>query len=149
MPRTPAIPMDNPFHGSYECELSAGDSFSILQYHAVIPGSDDHQVKELGAGASGDGVDIEGVAQHDALEGESVKVVYFGITWAYNIDGVTRNDLVEAIYDNTSHSTNGRFKTITGASYSTKMISGIALEDAVTLAKFKLFLTRAIVVKAD
>jgi len=144
--------MDNPFHGNYEAEISdtgVGDGFSILQYHAVIPGSDDHQVRELHVGASGDGVDIEGVAQRDALVGESVKVVLFGPTWAYNIDGVTRNDLVEAIYDNTTHITNGRFKTIGAGSYTGKMISGIALEDAVTLAKFKLFLTRNIVVKAD
>ena len=109
MPRTPAIPMDNPFHGSYECEENS-DGNSILEYHAVIPGSDDHQVKEMEAGAGGDGTIIEGVAQHDALDTESVKVVIFGTTWAYNIGGVTRNDRVEAIY-NATHANNGRFRS--------------------------------------
>jgi len=135
MARTPAIPMETPYKGSFEAE---GD---ILQYHAVIAGTDDHQVKELERGESGDGVNIEGVAQEDALDGNSVPVVHFGITWAFASGAITRGDEVEAIYSATA-AENGRFKTISGAYGAGKMISGIALEDAEDGAKFKLFLHR-------
>jgi len=147
---TPAIPLDNPFHGSYTVELNNNDE-RVYQYHAVKPGSNDYQVHALEAGDDTTiGAIIEGVAQEDGLEGETVKVVLFGPTWAYCYDGagIIRNALVEAI-NAAVDSDNGWFQTITGASYTGKMIAGIALEGCVAKAKFKLFLTRTIVVKAD
>jgi len=142
MARTPAIPMDNPFHGSYEAEGA------VYEYHAVIPGSDDHQVKEMTAGGAGDGTIIEGVVQDDANDEESVKVVYFGPTWGYANAAIIRNARLEAIFSATAIN-NGRFQTIAAGSYTGKMVAGIALEDAVELAKFKIFLTREIITRAD
>jgi len=136
MARTPAITLDSPFHGSYFAEGG------ILQYRAVKPGTDDWQVKPLVIGdVATSGTIIEGVAQEDALDGESVKVVLFGPTWAYNSGGVARNQRVEAIY--VGATTPGEFAAINPAlSWVNKMIAGYAMEAAVTLAKFKLFLTR-------
>jgi len=147
---TPSIPLDNPFHGSYDCELNNNDE-RIYQYHAVKPGTNDYQVHAMEAGDdANDGTIIEGVAQEDALEGESVKVVLFGPTWAYCYDGagIARNALVEAIHD-AADADNGWFQTIGAGSYTSTMVAGIALEGCVAEAKFKLFLTRTIVVKAD
>lgn len=137
MARTPAITLDSPFHGSYFAEDR------VYQYHAVKPGTDDWQVKAMEVGDDADdGTVIEGVAQEDALEGESVKVVFFGPTWAYNTGGVARNQRVEAIY-NATVTDNGWFAIANPATnWVNKMIAGYALEAAVTLAKFKLFLTR-------
>ena len=147
---TPAIAMDPQIHGSYECELNNNDE-RIYQYHAVKPGTNDYQVHAMEAGDdSGDGTIVEGIAQEDALEHESVKVVLFGPTWAYCYDGgaITRNQLLEAIHD-AADADNGWVRPITGASYTGKMITGMALEGCVALAKFKMIVTRMIVVKAD
>ena len=137
MARTPAITLDSPFHGSYFAEGR------IYQYRAVKPGTDDWQVKPMEVGDDADdGTIIEGVSQEDALDGESLKVVLFGPTWAYNTGGVARNQRVEAIYDATV-TDNGWFAIANPATdWVNKMIAGYALEAAVTLAKFKLFLTR-------
>lgn len=141
MARTPAIPMDNPFHGSFEAEGA------VYQYHAVIAGSDDHQVTEMdSAGGAADGLAISGVAQHDALDEESVKVVYFGITWGYASGVVERDNPVAAIQSDTA-SINGRFIVATAVPDG-MMLSGIALEDAAAGEKFKLFLLRNIQVAA-
>jgi len=137
MARTPAIPMANPFVGSFETEAD------ILAYHAVIAGTDDHQVTAMTTGSSGDGTVIAGVAQHDADDGEWVSVAYFGVTWAYAEGAITRDDPVEAIYSATA-ADNGKFSTCSGAYTTGKMIAGIALEDAADGEKFKLFLTRHI-----
>lgn len=136
MSRTPAIPMDNPFHGSFEAEGA------VYQYHAVIVGTDDHQVKEMTTGGAADGTFIEGVAQHDALDEESVNVVYAGITWGYASGAVTRDGPLAAIYSGTTAS-NGRFITATNVPAG-MMLAGIALEDAAAGEKFKLFLLRTI-----
>lgn len=140
MSRTPAIPMDNPFHASFEAEGA------VYQYHALIVGSDDHQVKEMTGGGEGDGTLIAGVAQHDALDEESVKVVYFGITWGYALEDIVRDAPLAADHDATA-SSNGRFVTATAVADG-KMLAGIALEDADAGEKFKLFLLRNIQVAA-
>lgn len=135
MAKTPAIPMYNDNKGTFAVE---GNS---LQYHAVIPGTDDHQVKELTTGSSGDGIIISGVLQEDALDGENAPVIYKGPTWGFASGAIVRDNVVEAIYSATA-AENGRFKAISGAYAAAKMLSGIALEDAVDGAKFKLDLTR-------
>jgi len=137
MARTPAIPMANPFEGSFETEAD------ILQYLAVIPGTDDHQVTAMTTGSSGDGTVISGIAQFDALDGEWVAVRYFGPSWAYADGAITRDNAVEAIYSATA-ANNGRMKAISGVYTAGKMIAGIALEDAADGEKFKVFLTRHI-----
>ena len=139
MARTPSIPMDNPFRGSFEAEGS------VLQYLAVIPGSDDHQVDlvpNTGYDA-GDGGIISGIPQDDALDGEWVPVVYFGTTWAVAQAAVTRDDPLEAIYSATV-AENGRMKTMAGVYPAGDMVSAIALEDAATGERFKIFLIRHI-----
>jgi len=134
--RTPAIPMDNPFHGSFEAEGA------VYQYHAVIAGSDDHQVKEMTVGGAADGTKIAGAAQADALDEESVKVVFAGPTWGYASGVVSRDDPLAAMY-NAAAGLNGRFIVATAVPNNT-MLSGIALEDAAAGEKFKLFLIRNI-----
>ena len=135
---TPAINMDNPFHGTFECE---GDS---LQYHAVIPGTDEYQVKEMTGGAVGDGTIIAGVLQDDQDDGEQGKVVYFGPTWAIAQGAITRDNVVTAIYSAIA-AENGRFSFVdSNAIAAGKMLSGIALEDAEDGGVFKLFLDRRI-----
>ena len=135
MARTPAIPMANPFEASFEVESDC------LQYLAVIPGSDDHQVDVMSTGSSGDGTTISGIAQHDALADEWVRVCYFGVTFAYASGAVTRDDPLEAIYSATA-ADNGKLKTTSGAYTAGEMIAGIALEDAADGEVFKVFLTR-------
>jgi len=143
---TPAIAMEPQFHGNYECELNDVD-YRIYQYHGVKAGTADFQVTAMDSGdAQNSGtITFQGVAQEDALELESVKVVIFGPTWAFNTGGVTRNERLECIYDATA-TQNGWFVTATpGTSWVNLMIHGYALETAVTLAKFKMFVTREIV----
>ncbi len=139
MARTPSIPMDNPFRGSFEGEGS------ILQYLAVIPGTDDHQVALVANAGydAGDGGIISGIPQDDSLDGEWVPVVYFGQTWAVAQAAITRDDPVEAIYSATV-AQNGRLQTMAGVYAAGTMISGIALEDAATGEIFKVFLIRHI-----
>jgi len=133
--KTPAIPMDNPFHASFEAEGA------VYQYHAVIEGTDDHQVKELIAGATAaSGTKIAGVAQADALDEESVKVVHHGTTWGYAWADITRDDPIAAFFNAAD---NGRFIVATNVP-NNMMLSGIALEDAAAGEKFKLFLIRNI-----
>jgi len=76
MARTPSIPMKNPFQASFETESD------VLQYLAVKPGTDDHQVTNLTNTGhdAGDGGIITGIPQKDALDGEVVGVVYYGTT---------------------------------------------------------------------
>jgi len=144
MARTPAIPMDNPFRGNLEAEGS------VYQYHTVIPGSDDHQVKPQAAGAVGDGTIIAGVAQYDQTNGHSVAMVYAGQTWGYAVGIVSRDNPLTAVYNATVDGTNpgGGFSNCTGQTLvAGKMIAGIALEDAADGERFKVFLTRHVQVK--
>ena len=135
MARTPAISMDNPFMGSFEAEGA------VYQYHAVIAGTDDHQVKEMTAGAAADGTPIVGVAQEDQNDGHAVKVVYFGPTWAYAASAVTRLQALAAIYSATV-AENGRFAPRTAADHAhDEQVPAIALEDALTGVQFKMLLT--------
>ena len=135
MARTPAISMDNPFTASYEAE---GD---ILQYHAVIAGTDDHQAKEMTAGAAGDGTPIIGIAQDDQDDGHAVKVLYFGPSWGIAASAVTRLQPLAAIFNATA-ATNGRFAPRTDVMHDPgEQVPAIALEDALTGVRFKLLLT--------
>jgi hypothetical protein len=139
---TPALPMYNPFSGNYFAEAD------VYQYHAVLPGTAENQVNAFaGTEVTGDGTIIAGVAQYDQLTDHVVGVVYFGITWGYAIGAVTRNDMVEAVYNATVDGTNpgGGFQTVaSGVLAAGTMVAGIALETAANLEKFKVFLTRHI-----
>ena len=143
MGRSPAIPVVG-IDGSFEAEGA------IYQYMAVIPGTDDHQVAPIGAGiVVTDGPDIEGIAQEDANDTEAVAVRISGVSWAYNIGGVTRNDALCPV-GNVTGNINGSMATADPTvSYTGKMIAGRALEDAVTLAKFKMFVECRIVFQGD
>ena len=135
MARTPAISMDNPFTANYFAE---GD---VYQYHAVIAGTYDHQVKEMTAGAAGDGTPIVGIAQEDQNDGHAVNVLYFGPSWGYAAAAVTRLNALAAIYSATV-AENGRFAPRTAADHAhDEQVPAIALEDALTGVKFKLLLT--------
>ena len=143
---TPSIAMDSPFHGSFDCELNDVD-YRIYQYHGVKAGTNDYQVTAMDSGDAQNGgcVDFVGVAQEDALENESVKVVMFGPTWAYNTGGVARGARIECIYNATA-ANNGWFITANPATnWVNLMIHAVALETAVDLAKFKAFVIRHIV----
>jgi len=141
--RTPAIPVDG-IDASFEAEGA------IYQYMGVIPGTDDHQVAPVGAGVVvTDGADIDGIAQEDANDGEAVCVRISGVSWAYNIGGVTRHDALCPV-GNVTGNINGSMATADPTiSYTGKMIAGRALEDAVTLAKFKMFIECRIVFQGD
>ena len=142
---TPAIAMEPQFHGNYECELNDVD-YRIYQYHGVKAGTADFQVTAMDSGdAQNSGtITFQGVAQEDALENESVKVVMFGPTWAFNTGGVARDARLECIY-NADATLNGWFITLNPATdWMDLMIHGYALETAPDLAKFKIFITREI-----
>jgi hypothetical protein len=135
MAKTPSISMEGAFGGSFEAEGS------VYQYHAVIAGSDDHQIKEMTTGAAGEGTPIAGVAQYDALTTESVKVVYFGPTWGYAAASITRLNALAAIYSATA-AENGRFAPRTDGNHDAdEQVPAIALEDAASGERFKLLLT--------
>jgi len=133
MARTPSIELGQSFAGSFFAEGA------IKQYMGVKKGSDDHQVKPL-ADSDTSGTLIEGIAQFEADDGESVSVVLLGPSVARAKGSVTRGDLLECIYDAVADK-NGNMKTITVLANG-KMIAAIALEAAADGENFKVMLIR-------
>lgn len=111
----------SPLSGTYKADGA------IYQYMAVKAGTDDHQVAPLDSGDTS-GTIIVGIAQNDANDTEAVEVVILGPTKARAEGSVTRDDLLEAIYDATANK-NGNLKTLSALANG-KMIAALAEEDA-------------------
>ena len=153
--RTPPIPMANPFEGSFEVE-SNGDAVtypSVLQYHVVKKGGTDELIMPLAAADCPEpatvpgprGFNIEGIAQFDALIGEWVGVRYFGVTWAWASENISRDAPIDAV-STAAAATNGRMRQIDVGTViaAGQMIAGIALENGAEDELFKVFLTRQV-----
>ena len=145
--RTPPIGMANPFQGSFQLEDNADLDGTVLQYMAVKKGSVDERVQPLNDNVADNlrGLNIEGIAQRDALAGEWLGVRYFGTTWAWASGAIVRDDPIDVIPGATA-ATNGMVRRILPATLigAGRMIAGIALENAVDGSLVKVFLTRQV-----
>lgn len=129
MARTPSISVEQAVRGTFVAEGA------VKQYMGVKKGSDDHQVAPLTSGNTS-GTIIVGVALNDADDGESVAVCLSGPCMARANGSVTRDDLLESIYNATA-AKNGNMKTVTALANG-KMIAGRALEAAADAEEFKI-----------
>jgi len=135
MALTPAISLVDAISGSYQLEGACGE------YRAVVPGTDEDQVKIISGAHNADGCPIEGVLQDEQLNGEVGKVVLFGPTWAWAGGAISRGNPIIPYSDAADPSIDGSFVAVgAGAIANGKMVSGIALEDALKGARFKIFL---------
>lgn len=103
----------------------------------VKKGTNDNQVTALTSGDTAVTV-IVGVALNDADAGQSVTVASFGPCMARANGSITRDDLLECIYNATAEK-NGNMKTITACA-NQSMIAGRALEAAADAAEFMMML---------
>lgn len=130
---SPAIPLEGI---DASMKLEKVDSVEGRQYMAVKKGTADNQVKPLESGDTA-GTVIVGFLQKDADDGESVPVRISGTTWARaEAGGVTRGDLLEAIY-NATEDKNGNLKNQGTPIPVTEMIAAEALESAADGEYFK------------
>ena len=130
---SPSIPLGGP-EGSFKAETNAGKD--VRQYMGVKAGSDDQSVTPMASTDTSGGPVIVGIAQYDADNGETVLVRVGGVSMARASGAVTRNDLLECVY-NADEAKNGSMKTLTTLAQSGGMIAAKALEDAADGEIFK------------
>ena len=123
---SPSIPLEGP-EGSFKAETNAGKD--VRQYMGVKAGSDDQSVTPLSDSDTSGGPVIVGIAQYDANDGETVLVRMGGTSMARANGAVSRNDLLECVYD-ADESKNGSMKKLTALAQNGGMIAAKALEDA-------------------
>lgn len=122
MARKPAIAAYPRCSGSFIAENA------VLQYAAVIPGTDDHQIKVMTSGQTTAGEPVLGIVQNDANANDSVEVVFLGPSLVHAGTSVTVLNALGAVYNATA-AKNGEVEAITTLA-NTYMIVGVALEDA-------------------
>ena len=129
---TPSIALGGPA-GSYRAETNAG--LDVRQYMGVKAGSDELHVTPL-ASTDTAGTVIKGIAQADADNQESVRVVLGGVSLVRASGAIAENDLCECIYD-ASEDKNGSMKKLTSLAQDGSMIACKALENAADGEFFK------------
>lgn len=126
----PSVSLEGSASGSYYAEGA------IKQYMAVKKGTADNQVKPLASGDTAVTV-IVGFALNDADDGAGLTVIHSGPCMARANGTITRDDMLEAIYNATAEK-NGNVKTITTCA-NASMIAARAMEDAADAAYFLIF----------
>ena len=136
----PSISTRHNWSGSYKCAdddstFSSGETV-IRQYRPVKDStSGDDYVTPLVAGDS-NGVVTAGIAQNDAQLGESVEVVFCGVSLVKAYGAITRQAALECIGTITSDSYGGALAVVSGASGTNEQVIGVALEDAADAEEF-------------
>ena len=130
----PSISPKQCFSGSYKCAdddtTFATDATVIRQYRPVKDSaSGDDYVTPLVAGDTA-GVVTAGIAQNDAQLGESVEVVFCGVSLVKAYGAITRQAALESVGTITGDSYGGVVAVVSGASGANHQIIGVALEDA-------------------
>jgi len=136
----PSISIKQRVTGSFYCAdddtTFATGATVIRQYRPVKDSSSgDNYVTPLVVGDL-DGTIIVGIAQDDALLGNSVLVTLAGVSIVKAFGAITRGNALEAVGTGTSDNYGSVKAVASGASAVNQMVVGVALEDAADGAEF-------------